>query len=491
MEHRASFYIRVRPDTIQSVEKYHYSAEISRNPENRQSKEPEGMMTYLIPFDGEAYFSRTSLQDFQRQRQGSFLTGINGRIGYFVLNHYIRTDLESRYDLTGNYGSIGIDIPLRNESLAQDEDLIADRFQAIGTLVYIPNSPDLNPVSIRVSVYDEDSFRETLDLTESTGDIGDGPTLTDKVAKELMVQQGFKSALIFLFEVNLVLPTYAGDLISRASDPILQYLSLEWPFPTSQTDVSLGILGDEARRKLIYDPHQSRIEWGGIKFNKGERREGVDAFSYTLPVAVLEIRQPGELYRRQILRGTMAIELPILLSGLDIEVFNATGEGEDMPSVAKKTLITVDFDLYPEDCFANKTYAPYQHIQFEGLILEEMRVADIVKALQDRGFEIRGEPVKHMESGDSTVLRACTIRARRSEGPNQIDLWLQAEGTVSEVERMRERYGAERFTARVRTGQTVIYMRAELTGNGTRLTQILNEIQLLLKERLNRFIKLD
>jgi hypothetical protein len=56
---------------------------------------------------------------------------------------------------------------------------------------------------------------------------------------------------------------------------------------------------------------------------------------------------------------------------------------------------------------------------------------------------------------------------------------------------MRERYGAERFTARVRTGQTVIYMRAELTGNGTRLTQILNELQLLLKERLNRFIKLD
>jgi hypothetical protein len=284
---RASFYVRVKPDYLRAVEKYYYSSEISRNPESRQSKDPEGSISYMVPFDGETFFSRTSLQDFQRQQREKSLTGTTGRIGHFVLDYYLRTDMETRYDLVGNYSSIGIDIPLRNESLAQDKDLVADRFQAIGNYDYVPNPPELNPVSIRVLVFDEDSFKEKLDLTELPNDSGDGNTLTDKVAKELMIQQGFK-ALIFLFEISLALPTYAGDLINRTSnDPLLQFISLEWPFPTSQTNVSLGILGSEARKKLIYDPHQARIEWGGVKFNKGERREGVDAFSYTLPIAKL------------------------------------------------------------------------------------------------------------------------------------------------------------------------------------------------------------
>jgi hypothetical protein len=195
---RASFYVRVRPEYLRTEEKYYYSSEISRNPESRQSKDPEGSMSYMVPFDGETFFSRTSLQDFQRQQREKSLTGTTGRIGHFVLDYYLRTDMETRYDLVGNYSSIGIDIPLRNDSLTQDKDLVADRLQAIGDFDYVPNPPELNPVSIRVLVFDEDSFKEKLDLTELPNDSGDGNTLTDKVAKELMIQQGFK-ALIFSF----------------------------------------------------------------------------------------------------------------------------------------------------------------------------------------------------------------------------------------------------------------------------------------------------
>ena len=489
---QSSFYVRVKPENIKAIESYFYSSEISRNPETRQNKHPEGSVSYEVPLDGELFFSRTSLQDFQRQQRGKSLSITNGLIGHFVLNHYQRTDLESRYDLSASFGSIPLNIPLRNESLTRDDDLVSDRFKVLSNYDYLPNSPELNPVQIQVLIFDEESFKEALDLTEDNSNLATRASLTDKVAKELTIQQGFKPALMFLFKISLIMPIYAGDLINRTvSTPMLKTISLEWPFPTSQTHIALDILGGEAHKKLIYDPHQTRIEWGDIRFNKGFQREGVDAYFYLLPLVMLEVKQPSELYGKQILQGTVRIELPILLSGLDVKSYNALGEPTNMPSVDTKTYITVDFDLYPEDCFSNKTYAPYQHIQFEGLILEEMRVADIVKALQDRGFELRDEPLKQMESGKDSVLRSCTIRARRSEGPNQIDLWLKAEGTVSEVERMRERYGAERFTARVRTGHTVIYMRAELTGNGTRLTQILNEVQLLLKERLNRFVKLD
>lgn len=482
-------YIRAKTSKIQIKEVYRFHNEVSRNPEDKENGLPSGQLLIEVPYDGEEYFSRRAYQDFRRQAQqyGSLAFDTNGRVGYLLFKDHSRTDLDSCFNLLTNYNTTPVDIPLRNGSLASNEDLLRDIYKAVIKRNYTPNSLEIHPVRMTVSVFDEDTISNLFRADAASND-GEG-TLTDQVARELRLERGFRQELVFFFDIRVALPLYAGELLnSRGATPRLRSFSLEWPFPTSQTQMALHAT-PEPEQKMIYDPYLGGLTWGGIPFNRGEKPDGMQAYYFRLPPLVLEVQQPGALYHKDLLQGQMCIDLPLLLSGTQVEFYNAQGMKDKTP-ISTASELVIDFDLYPEDCFSDKIYAPYQHIQFEGLILEEMRHTDIRKALQDRGFTIEKEET-HRDKSDSTALRSSTIIASRPEGPHQIKLWLQTEGTVSTTERVRERYSSESFKTEVRTGHTVIYIRGELQGSGTRLTQILNEIQVLLKERLSRHIKLD
>ncbi len=474
-------YARATPKSISFKENYSYSSEISRNPSSQQNTDPTGQLAIEIPYDGENYFSRSALEDVKRQETATLSGDPNACIGYMVFPNSQHSDLDVRYSLRDHDGSLSLEIPLRQAQIASDDDLISDRFCARLDFDYNPRSLEVYPFNIEIDVFDEESIQQHLQQGDEN--------LTERIARESM-SRGFEPHLLFVVNVALVLPSRLGSKLSNTVSKIsLKSFSLEWPFPTSQSYVSVFV--EKQAVSLIYNPYQARIEWGGIQFGDGQKQEGTGSYVLSLPQMLLVVKQPGELYKKRTLKGRMVVDVPWLLSDVDATFYDVRGEKSNV-NIETATQMVVDFDLYPDDSFARKIYAPYQHIHFEGLILEEARVADIRKALQDLGFDIRDDHVhSERDSSDASALKYCTIFGQRAEGPRSILLLLQAEGRVSNVTRERERYGSERFTTNVRAGQTVVYLRAEMSGDVTRLTHVLNEVQRLLKERLYRHVKLD
>ena len=275
-------------------------------------------------------------------------------------------------------------------------------------------------------------------------------------------------------------PVLAGPPGRRVqARPRLVRMSLQWPTAVSYHNVQLHIEGEESRVP-VYDPDRGVIEWGDIDMDYQGPAEGTDLHSFRAPTMILLVNQPGELYQVNTLEGEVEVELPgALFSGMQARYFDARGYLDTESPFEMMTIFRGRITLIPEERFRRRVFSPYQRLEFEGVILDEMRLTDIRTILQDHRFrDIRARQLS--ADGDRLVYG---IEGTRMEGPDSLVLRVYAVGTFATTERKTEIPGGRIFTTPRRTGDTVIYMRGELRGSSSRLSSVMNDIHRALKAR--------
>ncbi|MBN2396482.1 MAG: hypothetical protein JXC36_08500 [Candidatus Atribacteria bacterium] len=481
------FFARVNPQYIKITENYNYQADISANQYIEGYGSPIGKYEIPIPYDGEKYFTLQAIKDIEKQKKNAWEQNqLEARIGYISITNYSATDLDKQLSLFLQNNVIPLDIPVKNETkLSSPEVLTNDNFICNIKQDYTPSWPDSIPLQLTVSIFDEDILSE-LQMSGELENLSDDQM--KRVVDSVAQQVGFKRSLIFSFNLILALPSVIGCANDK-EPPILTRMSIEWPVATSHRLVKLIISENskDSDKPIIYDPERGVIEWGDIPFlAPNKKSEGTDLFTYQAPQMLLFIEQPGELYQQEFLKGEIEVKIPRLFSGLKIDNFLANGQKNNI-EIKRETTLYTNMNIALEDCFERKTFSPYQHIQFEGVILNDMRMNDIKTLLEDQGFVA---DYRQFKLGDQGIERYI-LRSYTTKELDTLRLWMLVEGTRSKTTRRKQIPGGQTYTTEVDTGYMTIYMRGELRGYSTDLVHSMNEIQKQLKERFRHVSTID
>lgn len=484
-----SMFARALPANIKITEKYYYDAVISGNPSIEEKGEPEGEIEVEVPYDGWQYFTRPAYKDIQHQHVATS-GDLFASIGHLVANNISHEHFWKEESNPPNTKSLNLLIPIPNDASKLDS-LISDQRRAVFRHIYRPDWPEVHPrprpISLEINLRDE---RTMLDSIGIEANLNEWMGMLDPE------QLSFERSLLFFFEIGLALPTH----VSVDKTPILRLMRLEWPVATSYHMLLLQVENKNSfvEHNLYYIPEKESIEWRDLKFISDPSQRNVLAKGistdqgprfYRAPLMVLSVREPGELYRKPTLVARLELELPgVLLSGMRPHYFDATGQNNTSVKVEASTRIIVDIDLNLEQRFNRKVLSPHQHLQFEGVLLEEIRMADIASLLKDLGFRVE-KPRELPESlGDRRIF---VLTGRKSEGPDEMKIWILAKGTFANTERETIIPGGKSFKTTVRSGNTELDIRAELRGDVHKLMRVMNTLQTSLKERFRHVTTIE
>lgn len=477
-------FARAKPADIRCREAYRYTADISSNPNLSQKRAPEGTIDIRIPYDGYEYVGRKALHDIQQQLGGTAMVDRQkALVGHLGFHDYHRTDLDSVLELTIHNDVVPVTIPLSGQGFTGLGQLHSDRHECHLGYRYNPKPLEVHPIHVEAFLLDEESLQEAESLQEMQPH---GKSSQEALVQKLAKQAVFSRTLMLRFEVELHLPDV---VLSQEISPRLAHVSVDWPRTASHNAVTLLLGTSSAKERLVYNPEAGTLEWGDVSFRHTGKASGTGLRSYVSAPMVLSVSQPGDLYRQEAIRGSLQVELPdVLLSGTAFSYFNSRGSRAAENPINRSTTIDADMTIWLEDRFGVRTLSPYRHLQFDGVILDSMRVQDIVTLLEDRGFEV-ANPVElsaRREGGYGAL-----IVGKKLEGAEQMYLWLMAEGVRTTTTRETKIRGGKTFTTEVDTGNMKVYMRGQLKGDSHRLTTVMNDIQMSLKERLRHVSTLE
>lgn len=486
-------YSRARPSVLSIEELYQYFATLSGNPIIEELGHPQGKIVVEVPYDGYQYFTRKAIADVEWQypEEGNVS---QATIGYLAVSGIPADEFWGHENDAQNRSVIPIEVPI-SSTREQLGMLKEDRYKGVFLHQYRPHWPEVyprpRPVAVTVEIYDERTLPRTI--LE-----GSPPDEWAQITHEF----SFERSLIFDFFVELALPAN----IPVSIPPVIRRMSLEWPVATSyhMLELYVGEKGDGDRfvqQPIYYVSEEGIVEWRNIQFQRGalepadgheEKGEDTPQF-FRAPVMRLQVNEPGELYQKPILNSQVEIELPtVLLSGLETEYFSATGDAAEISSVEKRTTILVNMEIDLEQRFDRRVSSPYQHLRFEGVILEDVRMMDITTLLKDLGFQITPFDSKpYLALIDRPNKREYAVVGSRTEGPDQMNIIILARGMLGKTERETIIPGGKTFKTVVDSGNLVLEMRAELRGNVQKLTSILNTIHTSLKERFRHVSTLE
>jgi hypothetical protein len=477
----SQLFARANPYNIQINETYHYYANISGNPTLEERGEPEGEITVEIPLDGHKYFTRQAYADVRRNYQ-EISGDLFASVGHLAVSEISPEAFWPDTTEPARRQVLNLTVPIPNEA-ERLESLIEDRRRVISRHTYRPKWPDVyprpRPVSLVVNLYDErtlhDRFGKKLDPNEWIS-----------IAQELT----FERSLFFDFRVELALPA----TLKFHGLPVLKSMRLEWPVATSYHMLQLITeRGNGSEYNLLYVPEKGSVEWQDFAFAPGlypENEEsdgkGATAKYYHAPTMLLRVLEPGELYRKSKLVGRLEVEIPnVLLSDLQPAYYNAAGFLNEKTDLTVTTSLVVDLEINLEQRFNRKILSPHQHLQFEGVMLEPVRMIDISTLLKDLGFRVttfEGEGPYHKVLEEDN-RRIYSLEAQRKEGSDDMSIWIVASGTFAPTERETVIPGGKTFKTTVVSGNMELDLHAELVGNVKKLTQVMNTIHTSLKER--------
>jgi hypothetical protein len=461
-------YARARPESVRLTERYYVRQEISGNPQKETSAPPTGDIEVRLPFDGFEYFTRQACADVKlssaRHRPGEELSVL---IGHLMFANHTRTDLSDVVGLRQRYGSVPIQVPVDTfDADGGMAALKADRQQCVVSYEYQPDQARLIPIHLTMELLDPD----TIDyyFTEAITEHIDNPP------KGMTGQVGFQPYLILRVVVRATVPRAESG---RNPRPEVENVSLRWPTITSLRAVKLRVATEEPV-PVRYNPLTRSIEWSGIEMSLDGNGDGDTAIYQTKPMVVL-IEQPGELYQQESLEGSVEVRIDdYLLSGVEARLANGIGRFAEDDQPEHVTYLNADVKLILDDAFAKRMVSPYQHLCFEGVIPDQMRIDDIKAALHDRGFEV-DSPL----GGYRDVIH---LLAKRSEGVNKMVLWLRVEGRQFDTEREIKRPGGLTDTRTIESGELKVFIRGSLQRDSLQVIREMNALQQALRERFGR-----
>lgn len=552
-------YARALLERAEITERYFVEQEISRNSWTRPGRSPAGRIELALPYDGYAHFTRAAQDDVARQAGSQGELGGNAVIGHLVLKDFPPVQFLDWRDLGGRYGSMAIKVPLGHGAPDDLGQLSAD--QRIGTTRcgFQPGEAAVIPARLEIDLFDPDS----LDLPPADLRVFDFDTdearqgINDGIAK-IMRHVSFKDELVLQIVVHASLPDHAEQ---RRPQPRVARVAIRWPTITSMESLQLEIASEQpqlgqplqlSNRPVQYNPLTGCIEWhlndddkcgnmydaeGKAEANeKPDRAEGPGTGeeaaeneksekedqgqepelagigeggsgtglvrNYKSMPMLLSIRHPGELYKRDELEVTAEVQVPgYLISGMTARVYDATGYFLKNP-LRLTTRIHADATLRLDDAFAARDRSPSQHLFFDEVIPDEIRITDIKMTLEDRGFAVQPVWSSAQQAGDEAdesraeqdeeeeapKTDSWLLVAHRKMGPDDMVLWVLAEGTHAGTDRDRViPGGGVMHKTRLPSGELRLVIRGSLPGDGDgRLTREMNALHGMLWERYTR-----
>lgn len=509
-----AIYARARIQRAEITEDYYVQQQISVSPSTGYAAAPVGRIELAIPYDGRDFFTRQARDDVARAtvarpRPGSMVT-----IGHLLLQDYGRTDLGTGLQLQDSHGSVPIRIPVpggHEDSADSLVALIADEQTCLIEYDFKPRVPPVVPAGLWIDLYDPDSLElPVVDLMALNLSNPRDQALINTVLNKIRQQVSFQNELVLAISVRLSLPTESN--VGHA-EPRVSRMSIGWPTITSLRALSLRVENVRPDRngeapRVRYNPIEKCLEWDNVRMvPTGDDAKLREYRSATMYLAiqhlgeVYEIQHPGELAgtpesqqadEQGFLEVAADTEIPgYLLSGLTARLYDATGHlsGDVRPSLTTHIHSTAKLKL--DDAFAKRVRSPYQHLFFDEIIPDDMRITDITTALRDRGFESKviwpSEQERQRDTGSRT--KSWLLGARRSEGPDNLELSIFVEGrhftTTRETAVVGDKGGVTHRTDRD-SGELKVYIRGTLERDSGKVTQEMNALQQALRERYDR-----
>ncbi|MGH4015420.1 MAG: hypothetical protein ACRDSL_16140 [Pseudonocardiaceae bacterium] len=201
----------------------------------------------------------------------------------------------------------------------------------------------------------------------------------------------------------------------------------------------------------------------------------------------MTIAQPGELFTQPALVIEVEVAAPgELLSGMDARLFDAQGQryrGGRRNPLTIRSIITTRCTLVLRDAFARRRLSPYQSFQFNEIIPDDLRIADIATALGDQRFEVEQVNLARVKSKRGLLH---FLFAKRTEGPDTMALLVFVHGHRHATERRSQQPGGHRYTSTLDSGDLGIIVSGWVHRDTRDLIHEINELQLALRDRFRR-----
>jgi len=494
-------YARALLERAQITENYYVEQEISKNRATILSKDPSeagdeespGRIEMAIPYDGYDYFTRQARDDVARKVADQERRERTAIIGYLLLQDHENTDLRSSLNLHDRYGAIPVEVPVTAADGGFDQ-LTADRKTCLISYDFEPDPPGLVPAQLAITLYDPDS----LDLPQVDLMTEQGKKYVGDVIEKIRQQVNFKSELLLHVVVRLFLPIKKNY---PAPKPSVARMSVRWPTITSLQTLSLHLRDRpeaqsanmrQREAPVRYNPVKRCLEWEKVPMFLDRTNPGdgdISIYVYESAEMMLSIRHPGELYEQPSLEVHAEAEVPgYLLSGLEARLYDATGHPQRLqPELT--TRVHTDATLVLNDAFARRDFSPFQHLVFDEIIPDDMRITDIITALHDAGFRVDKVLPARQGHGRDAKTRPLYwfLAARRREGPDDMDLWVFVEGKRYTTERETTMHGGGvTHKTELDSGELKIFMRGTLARDHKELTREMNALQQTLRELYDR-----
>lgn len=523
-------FANIRPKRIKVTEKYQYTVEPLKSPVARPipsaAGKPSGEWEVIIPYDGGSNFTEAHWRAIQRQWSRpwwyALWQGLRGfvnfvgrrrtnaatdsvlertvRIGYLAFGDYHRTDLRTRLQLGIEHDTIQLDLPVQHADLPP-RAIFRNQHHCRIHDSYEPAYPDQSPVQLKLKVQDEHELPASLEALWQRLAPTTEPGQVFQLRLELSEAQMFHQPNHFIPGLHVWLHLTVNFPEAPPEPPQLTQLALCWPKTLAKQRVQLAYMSNEGgiriaqEQPVAYDPEigpeigpesvksmKGAISWGNIPLTELRKDEGAQSaaadpqVSYQTPEMRLEIQPGGELYGQAELYGLARFKLPVPLSGVKLGLFDAAGQASDFAPVYESYL-TLNFTIDTAHCLEAKQYTPQQTWYFEQVQLDLERVADVKTALQDLGFTVRFAQVAQEESRQVQYI----VLARQPAGADTLWFAILMEGQQRLARRERMIPGGQTFASEMPTGQLILRVRGQVTGEHPVLLGRLNELQERLK----------
>lgn len=457
---------RARLESAVIKERHYCRQEISLNPSLRVQRAPSGHVKFVLPFDGEKYFTRQAYSDAMRACDRGADSNTGALVGFLGLTGHEKTDLSNMLGLEERHAwPIVVQLPpARDEH--QVDALLADRSASVVSCDYRPTQ------SFSADVLIEINDPDTSDIPPEP------PSVTERV--HIMRQIDFKPGLSLSMTVQLIAPSGLTDGAAAKVAGVF----IGWPTRTSLRSLELHIAGQA--QSFRYNPERAGgggLEWRDVPMTAVPPPPGGEFRVFRSPPMILSIPRPGELYQQERLGGEVEVTIDRLLSGTHARLFDSTGKQCQHPRLETETIVATEFSVLLEDAFARRTLSPCQQMHFDEVIPDPMRLDDIMTALRTRGFRVDGpQPVTTPPGADS---EGWWLRAQRPHGPDQLEMLLYVEGTRYRTRRERQVAGGMKYDTSVDSGELRIYAYGWLPRDSRLVVREMNDLRRALHERFD------
>lgn len=454
-----------------------------------------GEIKIILPFDGKSYVNKQSIEDIRNQLFGSSLKKIGKAIvGYLGFSGYENTNLDDLFSLSLRHNLLPITLNFSEKDISDPKIFFNDLFEQISFASYIPTEIKRSPIYFnRIEIRDEFDVVNIPNRDEIT------KFLTEDWNKRENKLASFDPNLVFLFHIKFDVPNRLRSYFEE-NPPVVSEMKIEWPIATSVNHVEVSLQTSDSHeenefskiysnRDVRYDPRSQLIRWENVPFQQEPKGDG--NIEFLTPVIKMAVREPGELYEQEKLKGEFIVKFPSLYSGLGLFFYDASGKRNDSISFDFLTEMKVKFEFDLLKGLERKIYTPYQMIKFPKVVLDRMRVNDIVTLLRDKRFDVYTDMNKFPDSKVGKVPITFSIIAQREEGDNTLMLIIDLEGKPSSTEREKEIPEGEKFKSTFSTGETTCYIRGRLPNDPQIVVQEINDIHALLKHRFRHVSVLD